>query len=62
MNKNDLVSCKQILSEIEKLKQSPWFNNGKNNPDIAQSIAYQARKEAVEIVELLCIRSAKHGD
>lgn len=46
---DDAISREHLLSEIEKLKQSPWFNENINGARIV-------RREAINMVEDLCIR------
>ena len=46
---DDCISREHLLGEIKSLKESPWF---KDNTNCAMAI----RKEAIEIVEDLCIR------
>lgn len=54
----DAVSRKHLLSEIDKLMQSPWFNNGKDFYDGTNThYGYVERKEAVEIVRDMCIKA-----
>lgn len=45
----DCISRKHLLEEIASLKESPWFKDDTNH-------AMAIRKEAIEIVEDLCIR------
>ena len=45
----DCISREHLLEEIASLKESPWFKNDTN-------CAMAIRKEAIEIVEDLCIR------
>lgn len=45
----DCISREHLLEEIASLKESPWF---KDNTNCSMAI----RKEAIEIVEDLCIR------
>lgn len=52
----DAVSREHLLSEIDKLMQSPWFNNGKDD-DRFTHYGYVERKEAVEIVRDLCVKT-----
>ena len=52
----DTVSREHLLSEIDKLMQSPWFNNGKDD-DTFIHYGYVERKEAVEIVRDLCVKA-----
>lgn len=47
-----------LLSEIKKLKQSPWYLRGKDESNCLPKIQYIERKEAVGIVEDLCIKEA----
>ena len=51
----DLIDREPLLANIDKLKQSPWFNRYKNGNFLHG--AYLESKEAVEIVEDLCIKS-----
>ena len=52
----DTISRKHLLSEIDDLMKSPWFNQYKN--DIAMlHFGYIERKEAVEIVRDLCVKA-----
>lgn len=52
----DAISRKHLLSEIGKLMQSPWFNNGKDD-DMFTHYGYVERKEAVEIVRDMCVKA-----
>lgn len=59
----DLISRTDLLKDIADLKQSPWFNDGKDFlidnygvADLFRHNSYVARKEAIEIVEDLCIK------
>ncbi len=52
----DTISRKHLLSEIDALMQSPWFNNGKDD-DTFTHYAYVERKEAVEVVRDLCVKA-----
>lgn len=45
----DCISREHLLEEIASLKESPWFKDDTN-------CAMAIRKEAIEIVEDLCIR------
>lgn len=45
----DCISREHLLKEIASLKESPWFKDDTNS-------AMAIRKEAIEIVEDLCIR------
>ncbi len=47
-----LIDVDESLEEVNKLKESPWFNEGKE----LRTVSYVARKEAVEIIEELCIK------
>lgn len=42
-----LIDADKLLKDIAELKQSPWFNS---------KYGYADRKEAVEIIEDLCIK------
>lgn len=52
----DTISRKHLLSEIDALMQSPWFNNGKDG-DRFTHYGYVERKEAVEVVRDLCVKA-----
>lgn len=52
----DLISRTDLLKDITELKKSPWFNDGKDIKDLFQQNSYIARKEAIEIIEDLCIK------
>lgn len=52
----DIISRKHLLSEIDDLMKSPWFNNGKDDDTITH-YGYVERKEAVEIVRDLCVKA-----
>lgn len=56
-----LIDADKLLKDIEELKLSPWFNRGKMQNDNFPFLhtLYLERKEAVEIVEKLCINDAK---
>ena len=43
-----LIDAEHLLDEVEKLKESPWFNDNTNGARII-------RREAINIVEDLCI-------
>lgn len=52
----------RIKKDIEDLKRSQWFNDGKpargkSKSNVVRSISYAARKEAIEVVEDLCIKN-----
>lgn len=47
-----LINADALLHEIEELKKSPWFN------DDSYPGSHAVRKEAVEIIEDLCIKDA----
>ena len=54
-----LINANHLLEEIAKLKESPWFNNGKFVDAQITGIEhalYLERKEAVEVVEDLCVK------
>ena len=46
---SDLIDREHLLSEIAELKKSPWFNEDYLGSKLV-------RKEAIEIVEDLCIK------
>ena len=52
----DLISRTNLLKDIADLKKSPWFNDGKDIKDLFRHNSYVTRKEAVEIIEDLCIK------
>ena len=52
----DCVSREHLLSEIDELMQSPWFNHGKDD-DMITHYGYVERKEAVEVVRDLCVKT-----
>ena len=58
----DLISRKDLLKDIADLKKSPWFNEGKDIKDLFQRNSYVARKEAVEIIEDLCIKNMQSAE
>lgn len=45
----DTISRSHLLAEIAELKKSPWFNENYNGAKLV-------RKEAIELVEDLCIK------
>ena len=51
-----LIDADALLHEIEELKKSPWFN------DDSYPGSHSVRKEAVEIIEDLCIKDAPTVD
>lgn len=51
----ELIDRERLLVDVASLKQSPWFNRGKNEQFLHS--VYLERKEAVETVEDLCIKS-----
>ena len=53
---DDVISREHLLSEIGELKKSPWFNNGKDDKDFHRAM-YIERKEAVEVIENICVRT-----
>ena len=58
----ELISRKDLLKDIADLKKSPWFNEGKDIKDLFQRNSYVARKEAVEIIEDLCIKNMQSAE
>ena len=52
----DAISRKHLLSGIDELMQSPWFNRWKDDGG-ALHFGYTERKEAVEIVRDLCVKA-----
>ena len=69
MADGDLISRASLLAAIAELKESPWHNFGKvdgPSPEGVEAIwyyGYLQRKEAVEIIEDMCIKKepAKRG-
>ena len=53
---DDLISREHLLSEIDELMKSPWFSNGKDEETWAH-YGYVERKEAVEVVRDLCVKT-----
>ena len=57
-----LIDADALIKEITDLKESPWFNTGKeSHPDAwfyGPHLSFLARKEAVETVVELCINEA----
>ena len=61
---DDLISRNALLAGIEELKESPWFNFGKADPNKIRHewmegmmhYGYLQRKEAVEIIIDICIK------
>lgn len=51
----ELIDRERLLVDVASLKQSPWFTRGKNE-QILHGV-FLERKEAVETVEDLCIKS-----
>lgn len=52
-----LIDADALLKEIEELKKSPWFNYGRGACNPLHGL-YLERKEAVEMVEDICIKQA----
>lgn len=54
-----LIDADYLLEEIAKLKESPWFNEGKLKIEpmvYSPHVLYTTRKETVEIIEDFCIK------
>lgn len=49
---DDLISRSAVLNGISDLMKSPWYNDGK---DGERHVQYLARKDAVEVVKVLCV-------
>ena len=49
---DDLISRAAVLNGITDLMKSPWYNDGK---DGERHVQYLARKDAVEVVKVLCV-------
>lgn len=62
MADGDLISRASLLAGIAELKESPWYNFGKvdgTNLELIEGMwhyGYLQRKEAVEIIEDICIK------
>lgn len=52
----DTISRKHLLSEIDDLMKSPWFNRYKDDIGVLRH-GYLERKEAVEVVRDLCVKA-----
>ena len=52
----DMINRKHLLSEIDDLMKSPWFNRYRDDCG-ALHFGYIERKEAVEIVRDLCVKT-----
>ena len=48
----DLISRAAVLNGISDLQKSPWYNDGKGGE---RHVQYLARKDAVEVVKVLCV-------
>ena len=48
----DLISRAAVLNGISDLMKSPWYNDGKGGE---RHVQYLARKDAVEVVRVLCV-------
>lgn len=46
-----LIDADMLLAEADELKMSPWYNNDDNG-------SYAVRKDAVAMVEDLCVKNA----
>lgn len=59
-----MISRTSLLAGIEELKESPWYNFGKMDPNTTRHeymeammhYGYLQRKEAVEVIEDICIK------
>lgn len=62
MADGDLISRASLLAAVAELKESPWYNFGKvdgTSPEWVEAMwhyGYLQRKEAVEIIEDMCIK------
>ena len=62
------INSDHLLSEIEELKKSPWYREGKltidrnGNSVCAPSDRYMGREEAIETIVDLCIKSEPIAD
>lgn len=65
MADGDLISRASLLAAIAELKESPWYNFGKvdgTSPEGVEAMwyyGYLQRKEAVEIIEDMCIKKER---
>ena len=48
----DLISRAAVLNGISDLMKSPWYNDGKGGE---RHVQFLARKDAVEVVRVLCV-------
>lgn len=62
MADGDLISRASLLAAVAELRESPWYNFGKVDGASPEGVAamwyygYLQRKEAVEIIEDMCIK------
>ena len=53
---SDLIDRRAVLDGIEELKNSPWYNYGKDTTDFRLE-RYNERVKTIETIEDLCIKS-----
>ena len=51
-----LIYAEEVLNNIDELEKSPWFRSYLNKAE------FLIRKEAIEVVRDLCVRTAKTVD
>ncbi len=56
------INSDHLLSEIEELKKSPWFNRGNGSGNPVEEDEYYVRKDAVECVVDICIKAEPAAD
>ena len=56
------INSDHLLSEIEELKKSPWFNRGNGSGNPVEEDEYYVRKDAVECVVDMCIKAEPAAD
>ena len=56
------INSDHLLSEIEELKKSPWFNRGNGSGNPVEEDEYHVRKDAVECVVDVCIKAEPAAD
>lgn len=58
-NSNDLIWRAAVLNNISDLMKSPWYTAGK---DGERHFQYLVRKDAVEVVKVLCVEKEPSVD
>ena len=56
------IDAEKVLKGIEELKESPWFNSGRDKIGTFAHVLYIIRAEAVGIVARLCIEKEPTAD